>query len=47
MTEHFVESLTQKEIEERFKNLFGIEMTAGEREAFFLLRESNEEKAGD
>jgi hypothetical protein len=47
MTEHCVESLTQKEVQERFRKLFGREMTAGEREAFFLLQDSTEEKAGD
>ena len=47
MTEQFVETLTQKEIEERFKMLFGREMTEIERKAFFLLQESKEKKAGD
>lgn len=47
MTEHSEETLTQKDILERFKNLFGREMTAIERSAFFLPQESTEEEAGD
>jgi hypothetical protein len=47
MTEDFDESFTQHEIQERFKKLFGREMTAIERRAFFLPREEKEEKAGD
>jgi hypothetical protein len=47
MTEHFVETLTQKEVQERFRKLFGREMTAIERNAFFLLQDSGDEKAGD
>lgn len=46
MTEQFDEFFTQKEIQERFKKLFGRNMTAKEREAFFLPHEE-EEKADD
>jgi hypothetical protein len=43
----FDETFTQREIEERFNRLFGREMTAVERRAFFLPHEEKEEKAGD
>jgi hypothetical protein len=43
----FDENLTRKEILERFKNLFGREMTAIERKAFVLPQEEKEEKTGE
>jgi hypothetical protein len=46
MTEQFDERFTRQDILERFRKLFGREMTPVEREAFFLPQE-NEEKAGD
>jgi hypothetical protein len=47
LTEQGGETLTQKEVQERFKKLFDREMTASERNAFFLLQDSDEKKSGD
>jgi hypothetical protein len=42
MTETCVETFTRKEIQERFKKLFGRETTPSERKAFFLFDDNDD-----
>jgi hypothetical protein len=46
MTEPFDETFTRKEIQDRFRKMFGREMTAIERRAFFLPPEPEDKTEG-
>jgi len=45
--QHFDETYVRQELEERFRKVFGRDMNAAERRAFFLPCDSSEEAVGD